>query len=112
MVPGAVTSLRSNLSFKIAEIPGHNQWSVSDTGSTRFTVAGRRSKEGDTGMRCATRVGATAWPNLMVERGYAESLRMLGLGAGWWLTASGGLTRIVILIYIKKRNPNAIHYET
>ena len=74
-------------------------------------MAGRRSKDGDTGIRCATRVGATAWPNLMIEGGYAESLRMLRLDDEWWLTASGGLTRIVILIHIKK-NPNAIHYET
>ena len=78
---------------------------------TRFTVAGRRSKEGDTGIWCATRVGATAWPNLTLACGCAESLRMLRLDAEWWLTASGGLTRIVILIPMKK-NPNAIHFET
>ena len=47
----------------------------------------------------------------MIECGYAESLRMLRFDAEWWLTSSGGLTRIVILIHISK-NPNAIHYET
>ena len=43
----------------------------------------------------------------MLACGCAESLRMLRLDAEWWLTASGGLTRIVILIPIKK-SPNAI----
>lgn len=100
----------SNIPAKIWRIPGHDVWSTSLVGASRYSVPGRRSKEGSGGLRCSTRVGAASWPNLMVEVGFSESLQMLRFDAQWWLLASGGLTRMVILIRILS-NPNSMHIE-
>ena len=51
----AIAHLANFLIYKILALPGHNNWSYTDTGSTRFIVEGRRSKEGDRGLRCSTR---------------------------------------------------------
>ena len=100
----------TNLTTKVLEIPGHDQWSLDQVGATRFHVPGRRSKEGDGGVRCSTRVGANAWPNLMIEVGFSQTLRMLQIDAQWWLEASGGLARMVIIIQVSA-NPNSMHFE-
>ena len=82
--------------LSISRVPGwwgHNEWSISDTRSSRYTVPGGRSKEDDGGIRCATR-GRNSWPNLMVEVWFSESIRMLRLDAQWWFLASGGVNQI------------------
>ena len=63
-------------------------------------------------MRCATRVGATAWPNLMVECDYIRRI-----------SANAKIRRRVVAHHkwrfnencypdSHKKNHNAIHYET
>lgn len=67
--------------------------------ATRFE--GRdRAKEGDSGYKPLTRISNGAWPSLMVEVGVSESLQQLRNDARYWLTNSGGETRVVILISI------------
>ena len=94
-----------------AQLPGHNYRSLIPVGATKFSCPGKRSKEGDEGLRCRTRTGAAAWPNLMFEVGYSESIRQLRLDAQWWLFASGRRTRMVILIKARDRPANALHLE-
>ena len=95
----------------IHSLPGHGFLSLTAIGASKFNCQGKRSKEGDAGVRCTTRTGAAAWPNLMIEVGCSESTRMLRLDAQWWLAASGGLTRMVILIKVKDRPVNSLHLE-
>ena len=95
---------------KILQIPGHNPRSFRAVGATRFHSPGRRSKEGDAGFKCASRTGIQDWPNLMIEVGYSEPLSQLHLDAKWWLVASNGQTRMVIIILVST-NPNSLHIE-
>ena len=67
----------------VMQIPGHTYGSVIGVGATRFRCPGRRSKEGDDGLRCPSRTAALDWPNLMIEVGYSESIRMPRLDAQW-----------------------------
>ena len=90
---------------------GHNHLSLTPVGTSRFNCPGKRSKEGNAGLRCSTRTGAGAWPNLMFEVEYSESITQLRLDAQWWLSASGGLTRVVILIKVRDRPANSLHLE-
>ena len=91
----------SQMMSAIAMIPGHDILSVFELGATRVRCPGKRSKEGDNGMRCLTRFGrGIEWPNLMIEVGYSEPLSQLRINAEWWLVNSGGLTRMVIIILI------------
>ena len=99
------------VSTEIHILPGHGFLSLTSIGASKFSCPGRRNKEGDAGLRCPTRTGATAWPDLMIEVGYSESIRMPRLDAQWWLVASGGLTRIVILMKVKDRPVNSMHLE-
>lgn len=94
----------------IARIPGHNNYSVRILGSTRFHYPGKRSKEGDGGIRCATRQ-SSKWPNLMIEVGYSEPLTQLRLDAEWWLVESKGHTSMVIVVLVAD-NPNSLDVET
>jgi len=104
--------LFTNILVKVMAIAGHDSESICSTGSTRFGVAGggRRSKEGDEGIRCSTRTGPDGWPNIMIEVGYSEPLRMLQMDAKWWLLNSGGRTKMVIIALIGT-NPNKLHIE-
>ena len=95
---------------KVSNIPGHDWDSVTDVGSTRFHDASGRGKEGDDGLRCLSRIGGQAWPNLMIEVGYSESLRQLRMDVEWWLLSSGGDTKLTILI-LARLNPNSFHIE-
>ncbi|KAL7273476.1 hypothetical protein RUND412_003651 [Rhizina undulata] len=96
--------------IRATQIPRHGSFPVKGVGLTRFTAPGRGSKEGDRGIKCSTRVGSAAWPNLMMEVGYAEPLRQLQLDAHWWLINSKGLTGMVILILVSD-NPNTLYLE-
>jgi len=66
---------------RVSRIPSHD-----------LHCLGRRSKEGDDGIICATRAGGNAWPNVMTEVGYSEPVQQLRLDAKWWLLNSGGRT--------------------
>lgn len=95
--------------YAIARIPGHDIHSVRGLGSARFYSPGKRSKEGDKGIRCATRQ-STTWPNIMIEVGYSEPLARLRLDAEWWLVESKGHTSIVIIVLLVD-NPNSLDIE-
>ena len=105
----ACQAVASEITEHVRQIPGHNYRSLTAVGATRFSCPGRRSKEGDAGLRCSTRAGGAAWPNLMIEVGYSEPLPQLHMDARWWLEASNGQTRMVIIISVSK-NPNT-HLE-
>ena len=70
--------------------------------STRYEAPGGRSKEADEAYRPSTRVLGTDWPSIVIEVGVSESLSQLRTDAHFWLTQSGGQTRIVILLAVKK----------
>ena len=95
----------------IHSLPGHGFLFLTTISASKFNCPGKRSKEGDAGIRCTTRTDAAAWPNLMIGVGYSESIRMLRLDAQWWLAASGGLTWMVILIKVKDRPVISLHLE-
>ncbi|KAG0643358.1 hypothetical protein HOY80DRAFT_1020245 [Tuber brumale] len=115
LMPGAAHE-RTAIDFyltlieNISSIPGHSIRSIRSVGCTQFQVPGRRSKQGDAGLMPATRQRETDWPSLMIEVGYSESLPLLRCDAQWWLLNSGGQTRMVIVMKIK-RNPNAMRIE-
>ena len=95
------------LSSAIMVIPGHGPLSVVSVRDTRFHCPGKRSKEGDDGIRCSTRFGrGIEWPNLMIEVGCSEPLEQLLIDAEWWLVNSGGLTKMVIILLVSD-NPDA-----
>ena len=71
-------------------------------GATRFRAPGGRSKEADMALRPSTRVLETDWPSVVIEVGVSESLPQLRTDTHFWLTQSGGQTRIVILLSVKK----------
>ncbi|KAG0134918.1 hypothetical protein HOY82DRAFT_480722 [Tuber indicum] len=101
----------TKLHDKICAIPGHTEYSYDPVGSTRFSVSGKRSKEGDEGLKPAdTRPHEEDWPSLMVEVGYSQTLLSLQECAHWWLTESRGQTRMVILIQVGK-DPKSIRLE-
>ena len=81
---------------------GINRNSLMNFGATRFGTPGGRSKEPDGALRPRTRVLATDWPSIVIEVGVSESLSQLRTDAHFWLTRSGGQTRIVILLAVKK----------
>ncbi|KAG0632772.1 hypothetical protein HOY80DRAFT_1113438 [Tuber brumale] len=62
---------------KISSILEHSIRSIHSVGCTQFQVLGCRSKQGDAGLRPATRQRDTDWPSLMIEVGYSESLPLL-----------------------------------
>ena len=75
----------------------HTLWAV---GATRLEALTGRSKEPDGAWRPSTRVLATDWPSLVIEVGVFESLAQLRTDAHFWLTKSGGQTRVVILFAV------------
>jgi len=100
-----------NLLEKIVAIPGHNRYSIIAVGSTRFSVPGVRSKEGDEGIKPRnTRAKKNQWPSLMVEVGYSENLAHLRQDAHWWLDHSHNQTRMVIIIHINS-HPMSMRLE-
>jgi hypothetical protein len=99
----------SNVLAKIAALPGHSVNSVVATGATRFNVPGQGSKEADAGIRPVTR-GRDAWPSVVFEVGYSETLAALRTEARWWLLNSAGQTKMVIIIKISE-NPFSLHLE-
>lgn len=91
----------SHLFSALTMIPGHGLLSVAEVGAARFHCLGKRSKEGDYGIRCSTRFGrCIEWPNLMIEVGYSEPLSLLRIDAEWLRVNSGGLTRMGIIIIV------------
>ena len=58
LMPGAAHENTSGsflvkIILKILRIPGHSEYSYRTVGATRFIVPGKRSKEGDTGLKPA-----------------------------------------------------------
>ncbi|KAG0640424.1 hypothetical protein HOY80DRAFT_884733, partial [Tuber brumale] len=107
----ASRSFLIKLAFKIAALPGHSEDSILPVGSTRFSVPGKRSKEGDEGIKPAdTRADGDEWPSLMVEVGTSNSLLSLRQDACWWLDHSNEQTRMVILISLEM-DPKSLHLE-
>ena len=51
----------------IGALPGHDRFSIRSMATSRFTVPGLRSKEGDQGLKPATRIGPLEWPSLVIE---------------------------------------------
>lgn len=96
-----VTSRRfyTEIVSAITRISGHDTYSVDGLGATRFQSPGKRSKEGDEGIRCTTRQ-SIKWPNIMIEVGYSEPLPQLRLDAKWWLVESKGHTSMVIIVLV------------
>lgn len=88
-------------------MPGHNVYSVIGVGAGRFHSPGR-SKEGDSGIKCSTRVAGNEWLNLMIEVGDSEPLRQLRFDGQWWLLNSGGRTNVVILVQVEKEPKSVI----
>ncbi|KAF8416214.1 hypothetical protein EV426DRAFT_627641 [Tirmania nivea] len=87
---------------RVVRIPGHDLDSIEGVGAARFHCPGRRSKEGDEGIRCSARAGGNEWPNVMIGVGFSEPLAQLRFDARWWLLNSGGRTNLVILVLVKK----------
>jgi len=96
---------------KICEIPNHSKKSFHPTGSGRYYGKDGRSKEGDDGLIPAgTRNGEEAWPAIVLEVGDSQRIEALHACAVWWLTESGGQTRMVILIKLTKE-PIKLRFE-
>ncbi|KAG0633013.1 hypothetical protein HOY80DRAFT_897200 [Tuber brumale] len=105
LMPGAAHEHTSRdfyvtLVTKIATLPGHSIRSIRSVGATHFVVPGKRSKQGDEGLRPATRTLITDWPSIMIEVGYSETLAYLRLDAAWWLENTQRQTRMAIIIKI------------
>jgi hypothetical protein len=84
---------------KITSLQRHTLLSVVSTGTARFLVPGKRSKEADDGIMPATR-GALSWPSVVFEVGCLETMPALRCDAAWWLLNSNGETRMVVVIKI------------
>ena len=100
----------ANINYRISRMPGHSWLSLFELGSARFDSQGRRSKDGYEGLRCESRIGRQAWPNVMIEVGYSDSLHQLRTDVQWWLESSGNLTKLAILVLVND-NPNNFHVE-
>jgi hypothetical protein len=73
---------------------------ICDMRTTRFTIPGVRSKEGDSAFVPATRRQLGDLPSMVVEVGVSEALGDLRSDATFWLRFSQGQTKIVILIAV------------
>jgi uncharacterized protein YuzE len=106
LIPGIEQELAASLFVDIVRdkiaSTGTSRQSILDFGGALFGVQGGRQKEGDRALRPDTRTLVADWPSLVVEVGVSESLSQLRGDAHFWLTRSGGQTRIVILISIAK----------
>jgi hypothetical protein len=65
-----------------------------------------KGKQGDQAFlppsRCPSAQRAAGWPTLVIETGVSQSLPRLREDAKWWLAASSGNVRIVLVISIKR----------
>ncbi|KAI5796230.1 hypothetical protein DFH27DRAFT_109369 [Peziza echinospora] len=94
---------------RIISLPGHSPQSIYVLNSARFIVPGVRSKEGDGALRPSSRLG-DSFPSLVLEVGYSESLSALRIDAQWWLLNSGGQTKLVLILRLK-RDPFSLRIE-
>ena len=69
-------------------------------GAGRFTGNGHR-KEGDCAWRPRTR-SVDDWPSVVLEVGVSEGISALRTDAHFWISQSGGRTRVAILVAISK----------
>ena len=72
LMPGAAHEIVSveflrQITESICNIPGHTRFSIAGLGATRFKVPGVGSKEGDQGLKPATRTAQGDWPSLVIE---------------------------------------------
>lgn len=67
----------------------------------RFTGGDGTSQEADFALKpLFARRASTAWPTLIMQAGWSESLDCLRIDARWWLEQSTGEVKIVIIISI------------
>ena len=52
--------------------------------------------------------GSNGWPTLVLETGVSESLPRLRADSSWWFRNSGGMTRFVIIIAIRRQTQKII----
>lgn len=95
---------------KVAGLPGHSLYSVCGVGTAEFEVPGQLHIQGDSGLKPETRVLESAWPSLMVEVGYSQSLPSLRCAARLWLVHSAGQTRIVTIVKVSA-DKSKLHVE-
>jgi hypothetical protein len=94
-----VGQFSSYIIAQIFSMPNHGTDPIWSLTTSRF-VSNGRSKEADSSFVCPTRP-PTAWPNVVIEVGYSESIQ-LRMDAQWWLAAGQGV-RLVLFVNIQKR---------
>jgi len=95
----ALRSFLVKIILKIISIPGHWEYFFRTVSSSKPTIPGNRSKEGDAGTKLAdTHANEADRPSLIVEVGYSESLRSLQYDSHSWLEHTKGQTKMVIII--------------
>jgi ubiquitin len=84
----------------------HTGKSFRPTVTARYRgISGNREKEADNSyVPRGTRIRGTDLPSFVVEIGLSESLSGLRCDADFWLTQTGGRTRLVLLIEIDRDN--------
>lgn len=75
--------------------------------STRC-IGSQRMKEGDEAYKPTSRDLESDWPSIVIEVGVFEGLTRLQQDARFWLEASGGQTRTVIIICVNCNNRNLV----
>ncbi|KAK3363699.1 hypothetical protein B0T25DRAFT_492680 [Lasiosphaeria hispida] len=87
--------LDDNIRDRIVLMGLGNNWKA--VGSTTFN-ANRSGSEGDSSRKPPSqRRFPTAWPTLVIEGGYSQSMRKLRHKARWWLKTSNFEVKIVLL---------------
>ena len=74
-------------------------WALTDMGSFRC-VGLTRQKEPDVALLPVGRHQTEDWPSMVIEVGVLEHLSALHSDAHFWISSSGGRTRVVLLIAI------------
>ena len=88
-------------------------FSLALCGGARCGTVGRRHKEANRSFCPRSRTSVFDWPTLAIEVGVSESLGQLQSDAFFWLTRSGGATRIVLIIktFLSSEEINIEHWE-
>ena len=97
---GWTTSVFADMFKDIVRVHISRLFLICDMETTRFTISGLRSKEGDVAFVLVTHHQFGDWPSMILELGVSESFGDLQSKAIFWLHGSQGQTRIVILIVV------------